>query len=86
MRGSLGVGSPITGLALANLAFVEQRASAFNAASLHYEGAVRTLRQHPDQRGALCTVLRRYVGLLKAMHRDREAKALATEVKSFHQN
>ena len=31
-------------------------------------------------------VMQRYAGVLKAMHRDREAKELDTEVKSFRSN
>jgi tetratricopeptide (TPR) repeat protein len=86
MRQWFGEGSPASAAALANLALVEQRAHALGAAANHYQAAVRALRRSPELLPTLKIVMQRYAGLLKAMHRDREAKALDTEVKAFRSN
>jgi tetratricopeptide (TPR) repeat protein len=86
MRQWFGEGSPPSAAALANLALAEQRAHALVAAANHYQAAVRALRRSPELLPTLKIVMQRYAGLLKAMHRDREAKALDTEVKAFRSN
>jgi tetratricopeptide (TPR) repeat protein len=83
MRQWFGDASPAAAAALANLALVEQRAHTLGAAASHYETAVRALRRSPELLPLLKVVMQRYAGLLKVMHRDREAKALDTEVKAF---
>jgi tetratricopeptide (TPR) repeat protein len=86
MRQWFGEASPPSAAALANLAVVEQRAHALDSAANHYQAAVRVLRRSPELLPTLKIVMQRYAGLLKAMHRDREAKALDTEVKAFRSN
>jgi tetratricopeptide (TPR) repeat protein len=86
MRQWFGEDSPASATALANLALVEQRAHTLGAAANHYETAVRVLRRSPELRPTLKIVMERYAAVLKAMHRDREAKALDTEVKAFRPN
>jgi tetratricopeptide (TPR) repeat protein len=83
MRQRFGEASPATAAALANLAFVEQRANTLGAAAKDYAAAVRALRHSPDLQPTLKIVMQRYAGVLKAMHRDGEAKALDTEVKGL---
>jgi hypothetical protein len=83
MRQWFGEGSPASAAALANLALAEQRAHALGAAANHYQAAVRALRRSPELLPMLKIVMQRYAGLLKAMHRDREAKAIDTEIKAF---
>jgi tetratricopeptide (TPR) repeat protein len=83
MRQRFGDASPPAAAALANLALVEQRAHTLGAAASNYEAAVRALRRSPDQWPTLKIVMQRYAGVLKAMHRDGEAKAVDTEVKGL---
>jgi tetratricopeptide (TPR) repeat protein len=83
MRQRFGDASPPAAAALANLALAEQRAHALGAAAKDYAASVRALRRSPDLRPTLKIVMQRYAEVLKAMHRDREAKALDTEVKAF---
>ena len=86
MRQWFGDESPATATALANLALVEERAHTFGPAATHYESAIRILRRSPDLLPALKVVMQRYAGVLKALHRDHEAKALDSEVLSFRLN
>ncbi len=86
MRQWFGDGATATATAMASLALVEQRAHTLGAAAGHYESALRILRRSPELHATMQIVMRRYAGVLKAMHRDREAKALDTEVKAFRLN
>lgn len=86
MRQWFGDASPAAGASLANLAMVEQRAHTLDNAAHHYQTAIGILRGFPELAPTLKVVLQRYAGVLKAMHRDREAKALDSEVKAFRLN
>jgi len=87
MRAAFGENSMPAAAALTNQAAVEQRAGDFGAAAKHYECAIRIARSHPEYGAMQAVMLQRYAGLLKAMHRSREAKALlaqgGAEVRSF---
>jgi tetratricopeptide (TPR) repeat protein len=83
MRRQFGDTSPAAATALVNLAFVEQCAHMLNAAADHYESAIQIMRESPDLRPGLKTVMQRCEVVLKALHRDREAKALDIEAKAF---
>ena len=83
MRQLFGEDSPAAATALANLAQVEQHAHALGSAAKYYETSLRVLRGLPDLRPTMRIVMQRYAGVLKALHRDREAKALETEIKTF---
>jgi tetratricopeptide (TPR) repeat protein len=83
MRQWFGDDSSATATAVANLALVEERAHKLGTAATHYESAIRILRHSPDLLPSLRIVMQRYVGVLKALHRDPEAKALESEVRSF---
>lgn len=76
MRGVFGENSMPAATAFANQAAVEERAGDFDAAAKDYESAIRIARGHPEHREMQAVMTRRYAGLLKAMHRPREAKAL----------
>jgi hypothetical protein len=62
--------------ALTNQAAVEERAGDFDAAAKDYDSAIRIARGHPEYRAIEVVMIQRYAGLLKAMHRPREAKEL----------
>lgn len=79
MSCSFGAKSMPVATALTNLAGVEQRANDFDAAAKHYEQAIRIARSYPEHRPLEMTMLERYAGLLRIMHRAREAKALLAE-------
>ena len=83
MNTSFGENSMPAAAALANRATVEQRASSLDAAAKDYERAVGIARIHPEHRSLQVAIIQRYADLLKAMHRPREAKALATEVRLY---
>jgi tetratricopeptide (TPR) repeat protein len=83
MKGSFGDNSMPVATALTNQAAVEQRAGDFDAAAKDYERAIRIARSHPEHRALQAVMIKRYAGLLKAMHRSGEAKALYTEARSF---
>jgi hypothetical protein len=76
MSGSFGENSMPVATALTNRAMVEQRASDLNAAAKDYERAISIVRVHPEQSPLQATIEQRYAGLLKSMHRSREAKAM----------
>jgi tetratricopeptide (TPR) repeat protein len=76
MRDTFGEDSMPVATALTNQAAVEQRAGDFDAAARDYESAIRIARGHPEHRALQAVMIQRYAGLLKAMHRQREAKAL----------
>jgi len=83
MSSSFGENSMPVAAALTNRAAVEERASDRDAAAKDYERAIDIARVHPEHRSFQVLVIHRYSGLLKAMHRSREAKALDIEVRSF---
>lgn len=87
MRGTFGEDSMPAATALTNQAAVEQRAGDFDAAAKDYDSAIRIARVHPEHRAIEAVMIQRYAGLLKAMHRPREAKALLAQdgagVRSF---
>jgi tetratricopeptide (TPR) repeat protein len=76
MRGSFGEDSMPAAAALTNQAAVEQRAGDFAAAARDYECAIRIARGHPEYRALQSVMIQRYAGLLRVMHRAREAKEL----------
>jgi tetratricopeptide (TPR) repeat protein len=79
MRSSFGENSMAVAAALTNRAAVEEQASALDAAAKDYQRALDIARFHPENQSFQIVVIRRYAGLLKAMHRSREAKALLTQ-------
>lgn len=79
MSGSFGENSMPVAAALANRAAVEERARDRDAAAKDYERAIDIARVHPEHRSFQVLVIHRYSGLLKAMHRSREAKALLAQ-------
>jgi len=83
MRSSFGENSMPVAAALTNQAAVEERASALDDAAKDYERAVGIARVHPEYRSFQALLIRRYAGLLRAMHRSREAKALTTEARLY---
>jgi tetratricopeptide (TPR) repeat protein len=83
MSSSFGEKSMPVAAALANRATVEERAGDREAAANAYERAIDIARVHPECRSFQVVVIQRYAGLLKAMHRPREAKALNIEARSF---
>jgi hypothetical protein len=83
LSASFGGDSLAAAAALTNRALVEQRASDLSAAAKDYERALTIARVHPENRPMAAVMLQRYAGLLKTMHRSREAKALDTEARLF---
>jgi tetratricopeptide (TPR) repeat protein len=83
MGGSFGGDSMPVATALTNQAAVEQRAGDLDAAAKDYERAITIARAHPEHRTLQVVMIQRYAGLLKAMHRSGEAKALYTEARSY---
>jgi len=81
MSVSFGENSMALAAALTNRAAVEERASDPRAAAKDYERAIDIARVHPEHRSLQVVMIRRYAGLLKAMHRPREAKALDIEAR-----
>jgi tetratricopeptide (TPR) repeat protein len=79
MSGSFGENSMPVAVALTNRAIVEQRARDLDAAAKDYEHAIAIARVHPEHRSIEAGMIQRYAGLLKAMHRTREAKAMLTQ-------
>jgi tetratricopeptide (TPR) repeat protein len=86
MQRLFGDKSMPTAVALANRATVEQRANAFDRAAGDYERAVGIAREHPANDGLEKLLMERYADLLKAMHRNREAKEISKMAHSFHTN
>jgi tetratricopeptide (TPR) repeat protein len=83
MRGSFGDNSMPAATALTNQAAVEQRAGDLDVAAKDYERAIKIARSYPEHRSLQVAIIQRYAGLLKAMHRAGEAKALDMEARSF---
>ncbi len=83
MSGSFGENSLPAAVALANRATTEERARDPDAAAGDYARALGIARTHPENNPLRLALTRRYAALLKSMHRDREAKRLATMAKSF---
>jgi tetratricopeptide (TPR) repeat protein len=79
MRGSFGENSMPVATALTNQANVEARASDLDAAVRDYERAIRIARLYPEHGSLQDVMIQRYAGLLKAMHRPREARALLSQ-------
>ena len=80
----LGETSPASASALAMLAVVEARGKHLDAAATHFEKSIAALRLtglgHDRAVGVL---LGEYAGVLKGLHRDREAKEVLLQAKSF---
>jgi tetratricopeptide (TPR) repeat protein len=83
LSGSFGGDSLPAAAALTNRALVEQRASDLDAAAKDYERAITIARVHPENRSLAAAMIQRYAGLLKMMHRSREAKALDLEARFY---
>lgn len=77
MRHSLGEDALPTAAAFANRATVEQRARDLDDAAKDYEHALGIARRHPGSAPLEKALIERYAGLLKIMHRGREAKELS---------
>jgi tetratricopeptide (TPR) repeat protein len=87
MKSSCGEASGAVVAALVNRGSVEQIAGALGAAAKNYAAALKILDSNPElkaQNGPLgAQIAERYAGVLKAAHRDREAKAASALAKSF---
>jgi tetratricopeptide (TPR) repeat protein len=83
MRACCGENSLAVAAALVNRATVEQRANALDAAAENYAGALRIARANPGNSFLESRIIERYAGVLKATHRNREAKELTAVTKSF---
>lgn len=84
MSQTLGVNSPAAGAALASVALVEFREQHFEDAAKHYRDALAVLRK--AQMGndtSVAAILDRYSSVLKAMHRNKEAKIAELEAKTI---
>jgi tetratricopeptide (TPR) repeat protein len=86
MGRTFGENSIAQAAALTNQAGVEQRAGSFDAAARYFERAVSIARAHPEHRSIGITMIERYAGLLKAMHRSGEAKALLAQRNAWREN
>lgn len=86
IRRRFGETSPADGVALANLALVEQRAKKLGLAATHYESSLRILRESSEQRLKTKIVIEHYERVLRDLHRDKEARALSAEAKSVRAN
>jgi hypothetical protein len=83
MRACCGENSLAVAAALVNRATVEQKANALDAAAENYAGALRIARANPGNSFFESRIIERYAGVLKATHRNREAKELTAVTKSF---
>jgi tetratricopeptide (TPR) repeat protein len=86
MRRVLGEDALPTAAAFANRANVEQRASDLESAAKDYARAVGIAHAHPGNDRLEKTLLQRYAGLLKTMHRGQEARELSAMAGSFRPN
>jgi tetratricopeptide (TPR) repeat protein len=84
MRSSCGEDSLAVAAALANRGLVEEYAKALPAAADDYASALEIARKHPANSALWASIIRNYTAVLRAIHHDREANALALELKSFH--
>lgn len=85
MRSSCGDDSLAVAAALANRGLVEEYAKALPAAADNYASALAIARKHPGNPALSMRIISNYTAVLRAIHHDREAKALALELKSFRQ-
>jgi tetratricopeptide (TPR) repeat protein len=85
MRGSCGGESLAFAAALANRGLVEEYTNALPAAAEDYAAALVIARKYPSNPGFTMRIMQNYTPVLKAIHRDQEAKALNSELKVFHQ-
>ncbi len=83
MQSLFGEKSLPTAVALANRATVEQHASDPDSAAGDYRRALSITREHPGSEPLEKVMIERYAGLLKSMHRDREARELSVMARSF---
>ncbi len=90
MTGLFGDNALPTAVAFANLAVVERLAGDLDGAAKDYERAIAVTRQLPAAGDAARgndslerILIQQYAALLKAMHRDREAKEISTLARSF---
>ena len=86
MKRVLGEDALPTAAAFANRATVEQRASDLEAAAKDYARALGIARAHPGNDRLEKTLLQRYAGLLKTMHRGQEARELSAMTGSLRSN
>ena len=54
-----------------------------NAAAENYAAALTIVRKHPADSSLATRIIQNYAAVLRAMHHNREAKALALELKLF---
>jgi len=85
MRSCCGEDSLAFAAALANRGLIEEYEKALPAAADDYASALAIARKHPNNPTLLIRIIRNYTAVLRAIHHDREAKALALELKSFRQ-
>lgn len=83
MRSSCGEDSLAAAAAFANRGLVEERANALPAAAEDYATALTIARKHPANPTIAIRIMQSYMAVLRAIHHDREARALALELKSF---
>jgi tetratricopeptide (TPR) repeat protein len=90
MRASCGENSGAVVAALVNRASVEQHAQALEAAADNYAAALKIIQGNPGVKSQNPTlemqIIERYAAVLKMIHRDREAKELSAQAKSFRNN
>jgi tetratricopeptide (TPR) repeat protein len=79
MSGAFGDGSMAAAAALVSQATVEQRAGELTAATGDFERALAIARAHPGYRSVGITIMERYAGLLKTMHRGGEARTVLAQ-------
>jgi tetratricopeptide (TPR) repeat protein len=85
MRVSCGDDSLAVAAALASQGNVEEYANSLPAALEDYSAALQIAREHPDNPKTEAGIMLHYAALLKATHRDREAKGVIAEAKLFQQ-
>jgi len=85
MRSSCGEDSLAAAAAFANRGLVEERANELPAAAEDYAAALTIARKNTANPTFAIRIMQSYTAVLRAIHHDREAKALALELKSFRQ-
>jgi hypothetical protein len=87
MKAACGENSAAVAAALLNRAGIEHRANALNAAADNYAAALKIAQSDPriraDNAPLELQIIERYSMVLKATHRDREAKELSALARSF---
>jgi tetratricopeptide (TPR) repeat protein len=83
MRICCGVNSPAVAAALVNRGSIERHANALEAAAENYAEALRIVQSTPGDSVLELHIIERYTPILKAIHREREARELTSLAKTF---